>query len=192
MLLYIHELYSSRRYIAFLTLEEILLPAANEPITSTIHRAMTSHPQAGAFLFKTSFHWTDKQPIAQSLATLLSDVENDVELKKSRLIDFQLQKNVYGSDAELKNARSAVSTDRVITMGFNEIEDVADDRFSSVLLADDAFAAVHTFKGVCQSFFDFIECDRMAQTMRKREEVARLKHEVVKNVDLVEKHMKML
>ena len=180
------------RYIAFLSLDEVLLPTTNEPITETIHRAMTSHPRAGAFVFKTSFHWSDKQKAVPGLVTLFSDIPDDVELKKSRLLDFRMQKNVYGSDPELKDSKSAVSTDRVITMGFHEIEDVADGDASSVLLPDDAFAAIHSFKGVCQSFYDFIDCDRMGDTMKRREELARHKLDVVKNVDVVEKHMKMM
>ena len=180
------------RYIAFLNLDEILLPSSNEPITAMIRRAMTSHPQAGAFLFKTSFHWSDKQPIVPQLSHLLSDVDDDVELKQTRLLDFRMQKNVFGSEAELKDPKSVVSTDRVITMGFHEIEDVADSSFASVLLDEADFGVVHAFKGVCQTRYNFVDCDRMSKTMQKREEIQRHKHEVVKNVDKAEKHLRFM
>lgn len=163
-------------YLAFHDLDEIILPIRNEMISSMLDRAIQLNPNAAAFTFQTAWHWEE--------AGRISDRDLD------RLYMQQYAKSTNASDG--KHPKSIVSTDRSITVNFNEVLDVPKKSFRSISLPSSDYGLVHHFRGRCDSRFAQDTCKTMFKTVKLDNAITRYKTQVKLNLDEVVTHMQMM
>ena len=188
------------RYITFLDMDEIIAPTADEPINSLIHRAESAYPSAGAFMLMTSWHWSDTQklnivkvesPKRGSNFKEKEEIYSKPQAESSLLI-FSIQQHSFGSQPSLQDPKSIVSTDRVITVSFNEALDVSKKDYRSVLLPHKQYGLMHHFKGRCENRFNFIVCDEMSQRTKTYTSVSRHFKKTTKSSNIVLKHLQLI
>ena len=84
-----------------------------------------------------------------------------------------------------KQAKSAVLTNRVISMNFHEVLDVPSSDLTSERVPWQDFAYIHNFHSKCQDKFDRDICQDLMDHATEDETVAHYDEDLTKNVQYV-------
>ena len=188
-------------------MNEVIAPSRDEPINDMVRRADHAHPSAAAFMLMSSWHWTEAQTTNDAKATNdgctqkhdhvteKGQVHNQMDIvnqTETSMLVFSMQKYPLGSPPDSKKIKSIISTGKVVAMSNDEIKDVANSKYRSVLLSPKKYGTMHHFKGRCEDQFDFILCDKMLQSMTVDSCVTRLFKNVCNNSGVVSNHLQLI
>lgn len=148
------------RYLLFIDSDETITPAAEEDdMSAVLTRAETLFPKAAGFLFLTAWHWEEA-----------GRTDNNS--------DLYMQKYSAATTPIDNQPKSAVATDRAISINFHEVLDVPNTEMTSETLDWKTFAYIHHFRGKCSSKFQPQVCEEMLADSKPNKAISRYKQKV--------------